>query len=123
MAQHTVPADEVAIKALRCPKGKVRIVYQVDGHGNDGLELYVESSGTYDFVSGGRIAPGALDMIIAAVAAANDCVVVTDNEKHFAGIRDVQSHADPKVTCRATAAWRRNRRSPESPKFPARGRE
>ena len=29
----------------------------------------------------------ALDMIIAAVAAANDCVVVTDNEKDFAGIK------------------------------------
>ncbi len=28
----------------------------------------------------------ALDMIIAAVAEANDCVVVTDNEKDFAGI-------------------------------------
>ena len=26
-----------------------------------------------------------LDMIIAAVAEANDCVVVTDNERHFAG--------------------------------------
>ena len=29
----------------------------------------------------------ALDMIIAAIAEANDCVVVTDNEKDFAGIR------------------------------------
>lgn len=29
----------------------------------------------------------ALDMIIAAVAGANDCVVVTDNEKDFAGIQ------------------------------------
>ena len=29
---------------------------------------------------------GALDMIIAAVASAMDCVVVTDNEKDFAGI-------------------------------------
>ena len=29
----------------------------------------------------------ALDMIIAAVAEANDCVVVTDNEKHFAGVK------------------------------------
>ncbi|MBR1086826.1 type II toxin-antitoxin system VapC family toxin [Bradyrhizobium manausense] len=29
----------------------------------------------------------ALDMIIAAVADANDCVVVTDNEKDFAGIK------------------------------------
>jgi toxin FitB len=28
----------------------------------------------------------ALDMIIAAVAEANDCVVVTDNERDFAGI-------------------------------------
>ena len=28
----------------------------------------------------------ALDMIIAAVAEANDCIVVTDNEKHFAGL-------------------------------------
>jgi hypothetical protein len=29
----------------------------------------------------------ALDMIIAAVAEANDCVVVTDNVKHFAGLK------------------------------------
>lgn len=28
----------------------------------------------------------ALDMIVAAVAEANDCSVVTDNEKHFGGI-------------------------------------
>jgi predicted nucleic acid-binding protein len=28
-----------------------------------------------------------LDMVIAAVAQANDCVVVTDNEKDFAGLR------------------------------------
>ena len=27
-----------------------------------------------------------LDMIIAAIAGANDCVVVTDNEKDFAGV-------------------------------------
>lgn len=29
----------------------------------------------------------ALDMIIAATAEANGCLVVTDNEKHFAGIK------------------------------------
>ena len=29
----------------------------------------------------------ALDMIIAAIAEANDCVVVTDNEKDFAGLQ------------------------------------
>ena len=31
----------------------------------------------------------ALDMIIAAVAEANDCVVVTDNERDFAGLEFV----------------------------------
>jgi predicted nucleic acid-binding protein len=30
-----------------------------------------------------------LDMIVAAVAGANDCMMVTDNEKDFAGIRFV----------------------------------
>ena len=30
-----------------------------------------------------------LDMIVAAIAAANDCMVVTDNEKDFAGLRFV----------------------------------
>jgi toxin FitB len=28
-----------------------------------------------------------IDMIVAAIAEANNCVLVTDNEKHFAGIR------------------------------------
>ncbi len=31
----------------------------------------------------------ALDMIIAAIAEANDCVAVTDNEKDFAGLKFV----------------------------------
>jgi predicted nucleic acid-binding protein len=30
-----------------------------------------------------------LDMIIAAIAEANDCVLVTDNEKHFAGLKTI----------------------------------
>lgn len=29
----------------------------------------------------------ALDMILAAVAEANGCILVTDNEKHFAGLK------------------------------------
>jgi predicted nucleic acid-binding protein len=29
----------------------------------------------------------ALDMIFAAIAEANDCILVTDNEKHFAGLK------------------------------------
>ena len=28
-----------------------------------------------------------IDMIVAAVAEANDCIVVTENEKHFAGLK------------------------------------
>jgi toxin FitB len=28
-----------------------------------------------------------LDMIVAAIAEANDCVLVTENERHFAGLR------------------------------------
>jgi hypothetical protein len=28
-----------------------------------------------------------VDMIIAAIAEANDCILATDNEKHFAGLR------------------------------------
>lgn len=28
-----------------------------------------------------------MDMIVAAVAEANDCIIVTDNEKHFAGLK------------------------------------
>jgi predicted nucleic acid-binding protein len=30
----------------------------------------------------------ALDMVIAAIAEANGCLVVTDNEKHFSGVTD-----------------------------------
>jgi predicted nucleic acid-binding protein len=30
-----------------------------------------------------------LDMIIAAIAEANDCAVVTENESHFAGLKIV----------------------------------
>jgi predicted nucleic acid-binding protein len=28
-----------------------------------------------------------LDMVLAAIGEANDCIVVTDNEKHFAGLK------------------------------------
>jgi len=41
----------------------------------------------------------ALDMIVAAIAGANNCVIVTDNEKDFAGLRMVNPIRDgaPKV--------------------------
>lgn len=37
----------------------------------------------------------ALDMIIAAVAEANDCVVVTDNEKDFTGLKFINPLRGP----------------------------
>ena len=43
---------------------------------------------TADGTASGR-PRSALDMIIAAVAEANDCVVVTDNERDFAGLSTV----------------------------------
>jgi toxin FitB len=39
-----------------------------------------------DGTSAGR-PRSSLDMILAAVAEANDCIIVTDNERHFAGLR------------------------------------
>jgi predicted nucleic acid-binding protein len=36
-----------------------------------------------------------LDMIVAAIAEANDCVIVTDNEKHFPGLRIVNPLRPP----------------------------
>ena len=38
---------------------------------------------------------GALDMIIAAIAGASECVVVTDNEKDFAGIPFINPMSGP----------------------------
>jgi Arm domain-containing DNA-binding protein len=56
MAQYTVPANELAIKALRCPEGRARAVYHVDGHGNEGLKIYVEKTGTKTWYYRARVA-------------------------------------------------------------------
>ncbi|MCL2659346.1 MAG: type II toxin-antitoxin system VapC family toxin [Acidobacteriaceae bacterium] len=37
----------------------------------------------------------ALDMIVAAIAKSNDCVLVTDNEKHFPSIRFINPLCPP----------------------------
>ncbi len=55
MAKHTVIANEIAIRALRCPEGRPRVVYQLDGHGNEGLKLFVESSGTKSWYYRARV--------------------------------------------------------------------
>jgi toxin FitB len=41
------------------------------------------------------------DMVVAAIAEANDCVVVTDNEKHFPGVKlinPLRSVSDPEMS-------------------------
>ena len=38
----------------------------------------------------------ALDMVVASIAEANDCVVVTDNEKHFSGVNILNPVRNPK---------------------------
>ena len=45
MPKHAVPPNELALRALRCPVDRERIVYHLDGHGNDGLKLFVQRSG------------------------------------------------------------------------------
>lgn len=45
MPRNVVPSNEIAIRALRCPKDKPRVVYHLDGHGNEGLKLFVQRSG------------------------------------------------------------------------------
>ena len=46
MQKLTVPPNELAIRALSCPDDRRRIVYHLEGHGNDGLQLFVQRSGT-----------------------------------------------------------------------------
>ena len=46
MQKLTVPPNEMAIRALSCPDDRRRIVYHLEGHGNDGLQLFVQRSGT-----------------------------------------------------------------------------
>jgi predicted nucleic acid-binding protein len=37
------------------------------------------------------------DMVVAAIAEANDCVVVTDNEKHFPGVKILNPLRSPRL--------------------------
>ena len=50
-------------------------------------------------------ARSALDMIIAATAEANDCLVVTDNEKDFAGLKIVNPLRRTVVRERVLVGW------------------
>lgn len=46
MSKLTIPPNEFSIRALACPDGRTRIVYQLEGHGNAGLKLFVQKSGS-----------------------------------------------------------------------------
>lgn len=90
---------EIRCGILECPRGKKRDALEVWFSGPEGpQELFAGRILAFDakaaliwarLMAEGKAAGrprSSLDMIIAAVAGANDCVVVTDNEKDFAGL-------------------------------------
>jgi predicted nucleic acid-binding protein len=90
---------EIQRGILETPKGRKRTALETWFSGPDGPQsLFAGRIMPFDERAGliwarlmadGKAAGrprSALDMIIAAVASANDCVVVTDNERDFAGL-------------------------------------
>ena len=83
MAQCTVPANELPIKALRCPEGKARVVYHIVGHGNatnygsEGLRFLAPVP------SGSKI--HAHDRLISAIARPNGTLITTEIAVHLIG--------------------------------------
>jgi predicted nucleic acid-binding protein len=88
---------EIRRGLLEKPKGKKRAALEAWFGGPEGPQaLFAGRVLPFDekasLIWARRMADGtaqgrprsALDMIIAAIAEANDCIVVTDNEKHFA---------------------------------------
>lgn len=93
---------EIRRGILEKPRGKKRDALDAWFHGPDGPQaLFMGHTLAFDDKAGliwarlmaeGKAAGrprSALDMIIAAVAGANECIVVTDNEKDFAGLQIV----------------------------------
>src|SRR5882724_1028014 len=91
---------EIRRGILEKPNGKKRAALDVWFSGSEGPQaLFAGRILSFDDKAGliwaGLMAEGTaagrprsgLDMIIAAVAGANECIVVTDNEKDFAGIQ------------------------------------
>ncbi|CAN7738315.1 MULTISPECIES: PIN domain-containing protein [Ensifer] len=98
---------EIRRGILEKPRGKKRDALDAWFSGPEGpQELFANRILTFDdkaaliwarLMAEGKAAGrprSALDMIIAAVAGANDCVVVTDNGKDFAGIQFVNPMRD-----------------------------
>ncbi|WEF23659.1 PIN domain-containing protein [Paracoccus sp. S3-43] len=93
---------EIRRGILEKPRGKKRDALEAWFSGPEGpRELFTGRILSFDDKAGliwarlmaeGKAAGrprSALDMIIASVAGANDCIVVTDNEKDFAGLEFV----------------------------------
>ena len=91
---------EIRRGILEMPRGKKRDALDVWVAGADGPQaLFAGRILSFDdkaamiwarLMADGKAAGlprSGLDMIIAAIAGANDCVVVTDNEKDFAGVQ------------------------------------
>jgi predicted nucleic acid-binding protein len=87
---------------LELPAGKKRKILENWLHGPEGPEalfagrvLPFDQSAAHIWarlMSAGSLSGhprSPLDTIVAAIAVANDCIVVTDNEKHFTGLRTV----------------------------------
>jgi predicted nucleic acid-binding protein len=93
---------EIRRGLLEKPKGKKRALLEVWFDGPEGpqalfagrvLPFNEKASLVWARLMADGTAKGrprsALDMIIAAIAEANDCIVVTDNEKDFTGLKFV----------------------------------
>ena len=91
---------EIRRGILEKPQGKKRVALEVWFSGSEGPQaLFAGRILPFDDRAGliwarlmmeGKVSGrsrSALDMIIAAVAVANECAIVTDNEKDFAGLQ------------------------------------
>ncbi len=55
MQKTSISPNDLAIRALVCPEDRVRVIVRVTGHGNEGLKLFVESSGTKSWYFRARV--------------------------------------------------------------------
>ncbi len=103
----SLTAGEIRRGILEKPKGKKRDVLEAWFSGPEGPQaLFAGRILGFDdkaaLIWARLMAEGkasghprsALDMIVAAIAGANDCVIVTDNEKDFAGLRVINPIRD-----------------------------
>jgi predicted nucleic acid-binding protein len=104
----SITVAEIWRGVLEMPPGRKRRELESWFHGPEGLlSLFAERTLSFDakaamiwsrLMAEGKISGrprSETDMILAAVAEANDCVLVTDNEKHFAGLKYINPMRAP----------------------------